>query len=48
MSTTAHRHRGTPKQRLTAPETRFVVAVVTLTALLMIALVRHLVSVVTG
>ncbi|WP_345519871.1 hypothetical protein [Nocardioides conyzicola] len=48
MSSTVHRHRGTPKQRLTAPETRFVVAVSTLTALLMIALVRHLVSAVAG
>lgn len=48
MSATVHRHRGAPKQRLSPPETRFVVAVLSLAALLMVALVRHLVSVVTG
>ena len=42
MSTRSPRHRGTTPSRLTLPERRFVVAVVTLAVLLAISLFRQL------
>ena len=48
MPTRSPQHRAMPMQRLSPAETRFVVAVVSMTALLMIALASHLWSVLTG
>ena len=48
MSTKSPQHRATPIQRLSPAETRFVVAVVSMTALLLFALASHLWSVLTG
>lgn len=48
MSARDPQHRATPVQRLTLPERRFVVAVVALSALLVISLVHRLWATVAG